>query len=130
MALLSVVIPTRNRHLYLLDSVRTVLLHAPGAEIVVCDNSDTSELQGMIRSLSDDRNIKYLYQSEMLGMAENFEIALSAATGDYVICIGDDDSIGPGIQQVVDWAGKNAIESIISYTDRFLALYYWPGVKS
>jgi glycosyltransferase involved in cell wall biosynthesis len=130
MARLSVVIPTRNRPQYLLDAVKTVLLHVPGAEIIVCDNSDTPYLHDKIQGLSHSGRINYLYRSETLGMAENFEIAIAAATGDYIICIGDDDCVGPGIQEIVDWAQENGVESIISYADRFVTLYYWPGVKS
>ena len=96
MARLSVVIPTRNRPQYLLDAVKTVLLHVPGAEIIVCDNSDTPYLHDKIQGLSHSGRINYLYRSETLGMAENFEIAIAAATGDYIICIGDDDCVGPG----------------------------------
>jgi hypothetical protein len=53
-----------------------------------------------------------------------------ACTGDFVMYIGDDDSIGPDAEQVAQWARDSAVDAVHSYQFSFIASYFWPGVKS
>lgn len=130
MPLISVIIPTRNRNSYLIDSIQIALKTVNDLEIIVCDNSDTDVLRELLFQFNSTNKVKYLYSSENLSVVDNFERAFRASTGDYLISIGDDDAIGPGIEEIALWAKENSIDSVISYSDSFIASYYWPGVKS
>lgn len=127
--LLSVVIPSCNRHKYLVSILGT-LLRETNAEIVVSDNSTQPLKLEVIQSLNAGSRIVYVHHSERLSVVDNFERAARLATGDYMIFIGDDDCVGPDIEEIVRWASRQKIEAVVSYSDRFIANYFWPGVVS
>jgi hypothetical protein len=62
-----------------------------------------------------------------MNVVENFNFALSQATGEYLVFIGDDDLVAPEITAVAQWAKSNSIEAI-SFS--FPVLYYWPSFES
>lgn len=127
---LSIIIPTRNRQDYLLYAVNTIVQYCPSAEIIVCDNSSSDKLRDILAAHISGGNIRYSYSSEYLSVVDNFERALKMSTGKYVMFIGDDDSVGPGLQEVVDWAIEFNVDAVVSYRDKFLVSYFWPGVQS
>lgn len=130
MPLLSVVIPTRNRTKYLLDSVHVALDTIDDVEIVISDNSDDDGLRAQLAAVLETGKVKYLYSAAELSVVGNFEQALAATSGDYVMFIGDDDAVGPGVENVVRWAQAQQIDAVISYRNAFIASYFWPGVRS
>jgi len=127
---ISIVIPTRNRSDYLIDSVNIAVEHCPEAQIVVSDNSDADTLRERLAALVSVGTVVYDYCGQLRSVVQNFERAVGLATGDWVMCIGDDDAIGPGLAQVANWATDNEVEAVVSYGDGFAASYYWPGVRS
>lgn len=127
---ISVVIPTRNRPQFLLDSVNVALAHCVNVEVVVCDNSDTDALRERLAEQVAGGRVIYDHGAELRSVVQNFERAANLASGDWLIFIGDDDSIGPGLEDVAKWATRAGVEAVVSYSDTFVALYYWPGVKS
>jgi glycosyltransferase involved in cell wall biosynthesis len=130
MALLSIIIPTRDRFEYLIDTVQLILAKVLDAEVVVCDNSSTDRLKTDLASVIADGRVRYSYSTEKLSVVDNFERALDMSSGEYVIFIGDDDAIGPKIYEITMWAKKNRVEALVSYRNSFIANYFWPGVKS
>ncbi|MDO9610718.1 MAG: glycosyltransferase [Serpentinimonas sp.] len=130
MPLLSVVIPTRNRNKYIIDSINVILNNVSDVEIIVSDNSDTNILSSMLAPHLKTGKLKYFYSSDNLSVVDNFERAFLEAKGDYLISIGDDDAVGPGLEAIAQWAKAKEIDAVVSYRDSFLAAYYWPGVKS
>lgn len=127
--LLSIVIPTRDRPNYLMASLEVITSYCPLAEVIVCDNSVDDCLRNKLGKFASF-NIKYVYSSETLSVVDNFERARKSASGEYLLFLGDDDSIGPGLYQVAEWSSQNHIDAVISYGDTFLANYFWPGVQS
>ena len=127
---ISVVIPTRNRSQFLLDSVNVAMAHCVNTEVVVCDNSDTDGLRSQLASLIAGGRVIYEHSAELRSVVQNFEHALSLATGDWLIFIGDDDAVGPGLHDIAAWATGNEVEAVVSYGGTFTAAYYWPGVRS
>lgn len=127
--LLSIVVPSCNRHRYLLPVLST-LLHETEAEIVVSDNSDAALSPESLLTLGGGTRLVYQHHADRLSVVDNFERGLRMATGDYLIFIGDDDCIGPGIEDIVRWARAEEIDAVVSYRNRFIASYFWPGVKS
>lgn len=127
---ISIVIPTRNRSDYLIDSVNIIIEHCPEAQVVISDNSDTDTLREQLAQHLATGKVVYDYCAELRSVIQNFEHAVGLATGEWVMCIGDDDAIGPNLSNVVDWAEDNEVEAVVSYGDGFAALYCWPGVQS
>lgn len=130
MKLVSVVIPTRNRPDCLLCAVQIALRQLPDAEIIVSDNSDSDGLRHRLADEIASGRVRYTYSNEQLSVVDNFERTLQMATGAYIAFIGDDDSVGPGLWEIAEWAQREAVEAVVSYTDAFVASYFWPGVRS
>ncbi len=127
--LLSIVVPSCNRHRYLVPVLST-LLQETSAEIVVSDNSDEELPASTLASLEGGSRLVYEHHKEKLSVVENFERGLKRATGEFLIFLGDDDCVGPGIENIVRWAKQNQVEAVVSYRHSFIAWYFWPGVKS
>ena len=93
---ISIIIPTRERALYLASSLQTALaVPDPDVEIIVSDNASTDDTQAVLDRFDDTRLIR-LNTGRRVSMRQNFQHALSHATGDYILYIGDDDAVLPG----------------------------------
>lgn len=115
--MLSIVIPTRHRP----DFVREALHHATAQrgdyEIVVADNYVNPELS--VRGIVDEfgtSSIRYVRPPQPLGMVENWNFALSAARGDYVLYFTDKTFLLPGaIARLTGFLEQNQPE-ILNWT--------------
>jgi hypothetical protein len=93
---ISIVIPTRERAVYLRHSLATAAaIDDDALEIVVSDNASNDDTRAVVEAAADPR-IRYVNTGQRLSMRQNFEFALGHVTGDYVIFFGDDDGILPG----------------------------------
>ncbi len=126
MCLLSVIIPTHNRPECAIATIQAVLLASPDIEVVV---SDTSETDSISQAFVENKpaRLKLLRSSRPLSVVENFNNGLAAATGDFLVFIGDDDLVSPEIIDVALWARSEGVESV-SFS--FPLLYYWPSFSS
>lgn len=92
----SVLLPTRNRLEYLRYAVETVRRQDfDDWEIVISDNCSDDDIEGYVRSMSEDR-IKYFRTSEFIPVTDNWNAALERSSGEYVVMLGDDDGLLPG----------------------------------
>jgi len=123
--LLSVIIPTKDRYLYLKDCLKSLVsIKSSEIEIVVQDNTtDNDEIKKYIKDLKWP-HIKYYHESKPLSQSENSELAVKNATGKYICYIGDDDTITSQMIEIVKWLNSKNIESCIFP----VAIYYWPDV--
>ncbi len=112
--LVSVVIPTYNRYMYLKDCIDACLsIQSEDLEIVVQDNTpNNKEMVSYINQINDQR-LKYFHQSEHVSMSENCDLGISHASGDYVCLIGDDDCVCSNIIKVASLLKKEGIEGCI-----------------
>lgn len=126
MPVLSVIIPTHNRPECAVATIRAVLSASPDIEVVV---SDTSEIDSISAAFTEDNSarLKLLRPSRPLSVVENFNIGLEAATGDFLVFIGDDDLVSPEIVDVALWAQREGVEAVAF---SFPILYYWPNFIS
>lgn len=122
--LLSIVIPTRNRQKYAIQSILQIYdVTDKRVQIVVQDNSDDCNLKDMISSKNLDDRVKYTYISKRIPGVENYAGGIEQSDGEYICCIGDDDGVLGRITDVVEWAkGKNI--SVIK--PGVQASYIWP----
>jgi len=122
----SVLLPTRNRLELLRYAVESVRRQDyPDWEIVVSDNDSTEDIAAYVRGLRDER-IRYFRTPRFLPVTENWNNALEHSSGDYVVMLGDDDSLLPGyFNKLAALIGKHASPETI-YVEA--VQYAYPGV--
>jgi hypothetical protein len=93
--LISIVVPTYNRAHLLKHSLDSALCQTyPHLEIVVSDNGSTDDTRKVLDHCEDPR-VKKLRQTVHVGIIENFQACLAAATGQFVLVLSDDDLLTP-----------------------------------
>jgi len=93
----SVLLPTRNGGRYLEGCIRSVLEEPyDDMELVVSDNANTDSTQSVLESFKHDRRLKVVRLSDPVCVTDNWNRALEASTGDYILMMGDDDCLLPG----------------------------------
>jgi glycosyltransferase involved in cell wall biosynthesis len=129
--LLSIIIPTHNRQQFAATTARKIVKECPDAQIVISDTSDDDTLPNLLgkEMLGLDRLV-YVRQPHGIDVVSHFESARTYSKGEYVLFIGDDDCVGPEIETIARWAAQQQVDAVISYRNRFIANYYWPGVRS
>ncbi len=122
--LLSIIIATKNRVSYCINSIETILSNAnDDFELIVQDNTDTLELKDYLFANLTDKRLVYRYTPPPFSSIANFNAALELATGEYVCLIGDDDGVCATIFEVVKWAKNNNIDSVCP---KVFVDFYWP----
>lgn len=122
--LLTVIIPTKNRHQYVqpcLDAI--VSFGSDEIEVVVQDNSDDSRpLRDFVAGLRS-QHVKLFHTEGPLSQTENSELAVTHATGEFVCYIGDDDCILPEMLDVVKQLPVDV--DAVTFPG---AVYFWPDI--
>lgn len=93
----SITIPAYKRT-FLYDAVESCLAQTyQDFELVIVDDASPEDLQSVVSQFQDKR-IRYYRNAKNCGalnVVDNWNICLSYVTGDYVICMGDDDRLLP-----------------------------------
>lgn len=95
---LSICIPQYNGIKFLLDSLRQIEMQTyPNLEVVISDDCSSDTTQSDIAKLSSTYKYPIIYHrhSQNLGYDRNLRSSIELASGDYVILIGNDDTINP-----------------------------------
>lgn len=105
----SVTIPA-YKDKFLKEAIESVLAQTyQNYEIVIVNDASPHNLERIIFQYDDPR-IRYFKNEKNCGakdVVENWNICLSHATGDYLICMGDDDKLTPRcLQDFSDLIGK------------------------
>lgn len=125
--LLSIVIPTRNRTDYVKSAIKSILsISSPQLQLVVKDNGDTNEVEDWLRDNISDQRVVYNYSNSPVTMCENYDSAVSLASGEYICLIGDDDGVNPEIVAATCWAKKNGFDALVPSS---LINYVWPDLQ-
>lgn len=91
--LVSVLIPTCNRPELLMKAINSALLQSyKNIEVVVSDNSITTETEELVSQISDHR-LRYSRNKENIGPILNWRRALGIAKGEYCVILPDDDCL-------------------------------------
>lgn len=93
--LFSVLIPSRNRPELLRYAVDSVLSQDADLEIVIADNASGESYSEYVSSLGAIA-AGSVRSDQPLPVTENWNRALAAASGRYIIMMGDDDALAPG----------------------------------
>ncbi|MGO4277674.1 Glycosyl transferase family 2 [Cupriavidus sp. OV038] len=124
--LVSVIIPTHGRPECAVSTIRAVLAASEELEVVVSDTSSEDRITQAFTG-QDIARLKLLRPGEPLSVVDNFNFALSHASGEYLAFIGDDDLVSPQIAEIAHWGIANRVDAF-SFT--FPMLYYWPTFSS
>jgi hypothetical protein len=120
----SIVVPTRERVETLIPCLKSCLAqnHA-NFEVVVMDNASNDDTEQAVRTVGDQRLV-YRRQPNRVSMRVNFESAVAAARGDYILMIGDDDGVVPGALARLD---RVVSEHPVDFVTWPFLHYLWPG---
>jgi glycosyltransferase involved in cell wall biosynthesis len=124
--LLSIVIPTRNRHYCLNYTIQIVLSCYSNLEIIILDSSVQLPDENLKKFL-ENHQCKYIRTPISFNAVQNFNESLKYINGDYVIFMGDDDIITDKVGFVLNYMQLNSIDSLIT---TFPINYNWPGFKT
>jgi glycosyltransferase involved in cell wall biosynthesis len=94
--ILSVCIPQYNRCAHLIDALESLKAQQGGPfEVVVSDDGSTDGSREAIPKYlaSSGLTYKYIQQPKNLGYDANLRAAMRAATGDYLMALGNDDAV-------------------------------------
>jgi glycosyltransferase involved in cell wall biosynthesis len=122
----SIVIPTRERHETLKYAIESCLAQDfEDYEVVVCDNYSSASTKQVVDEFASP-HIRYFRSEKPLSMQDNWNLAFTHSTGDWVIFIGDDDGLLPfGLRQL-DLALKRHPD--VKAVRWNYAVYTWPNI--
>ena len=94
----SVTIPAYKAQ-FLNEAIKSVVSQTYAEwDLVIVDDCSPESLQTIVKPYLTDSRIRY-YRNEKncgaINVVDNWNICLSYCTGDYVICMGDDDRLLP-----------------------------------
>lgn len=92
---MSVCIPTYNRANFLRQAIESVLVQQfKDFELIISDNASDDSTPTVVSSFDDDRII-YLRKESNVGLVDNWNSCLAAASGQYINVFHDDDIMLP-----------------------------------
>ena len=123
----SILLPTRDRphflKLVLLSLTKQVYKNF---EVIISDNYISDSCYNECEFFKEKLNIKYVHPTNPLSMADNYEYALSLASGDYIIALEDKTALLPfALLEIVKVIAKHDSEII-----NFLFDDYTPDNKN
>ena len=121
--LLSIIIPTKNRQYTCLYAIQSALLiDSDIFEVIIQDCGDTDKLkEAIVGKFGHDNRLKYFYSDGLPSMTENWNLAISNATGKFICGIGDDDAVLPSCIEITKWMDANGKQAILGA----LVNYIW-----
>lgn len=126
MPLLSVIIPTHNRACYAIPTIKSIFAASPDIEVVVCDTSEVDLISSALSSHPDFPRLRLIRPNRPMSVVDNFNEAMLASTGDYLVFIGDDDFVSHSVTNVAAWAAQRQVDAV---KFSFPVHYYWPDFK-
>lgn len=96
---LSVMLPTYEPDEFLLEAIESVLSQVPLQEteiVVVDDNSTRADVAALVRSIDASGRVRVVAEGTRLGLAGNWNRAVSLARGRLVHLLHQDDLVLPG----------------------------------
>ena len=111
--LISIIIPTKNRLETAAECISLAVNvgTASDVEVLVQDCSDDDSLKLFLEKQSSWEQVNY-ERTSPVSMTENWNRAVSRASGEYIVFIGDDDAVYPTVIEVANWAKRNNIKAI------------------
>jgi len=114
---ISICIPQYNRIQFLLKNLEIITRQQyKNIEVIISDDCSTDDTQAQLTKLAPTYKYKLTYHrfSENQGYDRNLRKSIELASGDYVIVVGNDDSINDAydLQNLVDFLTTNQYPEI------------------
>lgn len=74
---------------------------SPDLELVVSDNANTDETASVLAEFADDPRLRVIRRDTAVTVTENWNAALAASHGEYLLMIGDDDYLLPSYSETI-----------------------------
>lgn len=124
----SLVIPARNGGVYLKACIETIISQEGDYELIISDDHSEDSSLEYLNSLTSPR-IKVVRPPKFLSMAEHWEWALSHASGEWLMFIGQDDGLQKYFFSLADKLTELALKERIRVIMSRRAYYFWPGCE-
>jgi len=97
MPLFSILIPTRNRADLLRYAIQSVLQQdCDDYELIISDNDSSDDTRRTALQFNSPK-IRYVNTGKYLTCNDSWDYAYTQAAGDYILILGDDDYLVPGV---------------------------------
>ena len=94
MKTLSIAVPTYNRSGYLRNFLTSLMSWSKlNIEVIISDDCSADDTPSVVQEFTGRLNIRYMRQPKNRGPIVNAIAAFQFATGDYIWCCGDDDTL-------------------------------------
>lgn len=130
--LVSIVIATRNRSAYLVESIYSALYQTvQSLEVVVIDDGSTDDTEAVVRQIEDPR-VRYLYQ-DATGVAAARNRGTKESRGFYIAVLDDDDLMRPDRLEIqlgcLDGAAQGCLGNLLHFYDSDGQVYYFSDAR-
>jgi len=126
----SILLPTKNRSEIVGGAIESALRQTFGDfELVVSDNDDSDTATREVIAGYADPRIRYLRTTGRLPMHENWENALRAARGRFVLILEDKMRLVDNALETLHRLAQEHGEVVLSYDVRFIAEATMPGLS-
>lgn len=99
----SVLLPTKNGGPYLKNCIDSVLGQGyQNIELIISDNANDDQTSEIVDSYKNDSRLVSVRLDTTVNVTKNWNTALEASTGEYILMIGDDDILLPGYFDALD----------------------------
>ena len=130
---ITVMLPTRGSGPILADVIHSVL-DQPYAdlELLVSDNANDDETPEVLNAFGHDTRLRVVRQPEPVSYVDNWNAALEASRGEYLLMLGDDDALLPGsLERLNGLLDEHSNPDVLSYDGyRFLPPGGMPGIDT
>lgn len=108
---ISVIIPAYNCAAHIGDAISSALAQDVPLEVIVIDDCSEDDLDGFMEGYRQDPRIRYVKNTENLGVAESRNRGVALARGEYIAFLDADDVWAPGKlrRQLALMKQKNAV---------------------
>jgi glycosyltransferase involved in cell wall biosynthesis len=119
--LVSVILPTCNRPVMLVNAIKSILNQTYKNFEIIVINDGGCDVENLISPLNTDGKIRYIKLAENSGVSKARNTGIMVAKGKYVAYLDDDDVYFPcHIEILVDFLRKNCCK--VAYTNATMAV--------
>lgn len=126
----SIILPVYNGVQYLPTCVDTILANEyKDYELIISNDNSNDGTKEYLETLKIYKHIKIVSPAQSLSMTEHWEWALSHASGEWMIFVGQDDGLQHYFFKLADKLTKLADEKNIRSIASSRAYYFWQGCE-
>ena len=126
----SIIVPVFNGMPYLKACIESIVSQVyTDYELIISDDNSTDGSREYLQSINHP-NVKVLLPEKGKSMAEHWEWALSFASGEWQIFVGQDDGLQKYFFDLADRLTQKAKNKGLRAIVTSRAYYFWPGCES